>query len=313
MSRLAIDFKAMTANKISSPPVRRLPEDWEHFELYKNVRSALATLPAYFRTETRISGINVTDLQTLNTVLGATIEEQVVSALNAVRHVWDPEESYALYHFVRQAQTFPDVLLKRAADGHILMGIELKGWYVLAKEGEPSFRYRVTPAACAEADLVVVVPWVLAQVLSGSPIVFDPYVESARFAAEYRNYHWQYLKQHARVDPAIKSPKNVHPYPAKRDQVGDVSVGDQSNFGRFSRTGIMDDYLKEMKSRMLCGVRIEHWLLFLKTFQETRTDTEIRTRLGDLRNRIEQENRTIDSAHPVLEILNQLERLVGLS
>lgn len=29
------------------------------------------------------------------------------------------------------------------------MGIELKGWHVLAKEREPSFRYKVTPAACS--------------------------------------------------------------------------------------------------------------------------------------------------------------------
>ena len=29
------------------------------------------------------------------------------------------------------------------------MGIELKGWYVLAKEREPSFRQKVTPAACS--------------------------------------------------------------------------------------------------------------------------------------------------------------------
>jgi len=303
----------MTAHKISSPPTRPLLDGWEHFELYQNIRSAIATLPAYFRTETRISGINVTDLQTLNTALGATIEEQVVTTLNAIRHVWDPEERYSLYHFVRQAQTFPDVLLKRAVDSHILLGIELKGWYVLAKEGEPSFRYRVTPAACADADLVVVVPWVLAQVISGSPIVFDPYVESALFAAKFRNYHWRHLKK-AKIDRTIRQPENVHPYPSKRDQIGDISVGDQGNFGRFSRTGIMDAYLSEMKRRMLCGVRIEHWLYFLQAFQETSTEDEIRAGLGELRGRIEREIRTAAEPiiDPVLAILAQLERLAGL-
>lgn len=301
----------MTPSDIPPPPDRKLPEGWEHSELYQNVRSAIATLPAYFRTETRISGINVTDLQTLNTALGATIEEQVVTTLNAVRHVWDPEERYALYNFVRQAQTFPDVLLKRAADGDILLGIELKGWYVLAKEGEPSFRYRVTPAACAYADLVVVVPWVLAQVISGSPIVYEPYVESARFAAEYRNYHWRYLKQ-ARIDRTIRNPENVRPYPSKTDPIGDVAVGDQgNNFGRFSRTGIMDDYLVQMKRRMLCGVRIEHWLLFMQAFQETRVEDEIRDRIVALRDRIERETLTIEGPSPILAILAQLERLAG--
>jgi hypothetical protein len=49
------------------------------------------------------------------------------------------------------------------------MGIELKGWYVLAKEKEPSFRYKVTLTVCAPADLLVVVPWALSNVISGRP------------------------------------------------------------------------------------------------------------------------------------------------
>ena len=302
----------MMPSELPPPPEEKLPQDWEHFELYQNVRSAIATPPAYFRTETRISGINVTDLQTLNTALGATIEEQVVTTLNAIRHVWDPDERYSLYSFVRQSQTFPDVLLKRAADNDTLLGIELKGWYLLAKEGEPSFRYKVTPAACAEVDLVVVVPWVLAQVISGSPVVFDPYMVSARFAAEYRNYHWQYLKQ-ARIDRTIRSPEKVHPYPVKQDQIADVALGDPGNFGRFSRTGIMNDYLAEMRRRMLCGIRIEHWLYFMQAFQETRTDEEIRSRLSDLRDRIQRDQRAADSPNPILAILTQLERLAGLT
>ncbi len=85
--------------------------DWEHYQLYKDVREAIACLPIYFRTETHIAGIMATDLHTLNTVLGATIEEQVVRTLNLIRNTWDPDEKYALYTFARQAQTFPDVLL----------------------------------------------------------------------------------------------------------------------------------------------------------------------------------------------------------
>ena len=65
---------------------RELPESsWEHYELYSNVREAIATLPVYFRTETHIAGVMATDLHTLNTVLGATIEEQVVRTLNLIR------------------------------------------------------------------------------------------------------------------------------------------------------------------------------------------------------------------------------------
>jgi hypothetical protein len=74
------------------------------------------------------------DIFTLNSALGATIEEQVVASLNTLRPVWDPDRQYQTYGFVRQPQTFPDVLLRRKTDGQdILMGIELKGWYILAR------------------------------------------------------------------------------------------------------------------------------------------------------------------------------------
>src|SRR5260221_2995652 len=117
------------------PPSRNLPDaSWPHFALYANVREAIGTLPVYFRTETHIAGVLATDLHTLNTVLGATIEEQVVRTLNLIRTTWDPKQQYALYSFVRQPQTFPDVRLKKAVADETLMGLELKVWYLLAKE-----------------------------------------------------------------------------------------------------------------------------------------------------------------------------------
>jgi hypothetical protein len=57
------------------------------------VREAVSGVPIHFRTETHISGIMATDLHTLNTVLGATIEEQVVRTLNLTRNSWDPEDA----------------------------------------------------------------------------------------------------------------------------------------------------------------------------------------------------------------------------
>jgi hypothetical protein len=288
-----------------------LPEEsWEHYKLYQNIRAAIATLPAYFRTETRITGINVTDLQTLNSALGATIEEQVVTTLNSMRLVWDPEERYALYSFVRQAQTFPDVLLRRSSGHDILLGIELKGWYLLAKEGEPSFRFQVTPAAAGVPDLVVVVPWALAQVISGSPIVFDPYIESARYAAEYRNYHWQHVRQ-SESDRTIHHPPNVRPYPSKADAISDQTADQGGNFGRFARTSLMDDYLHQMKARTLAGLRVEHWLAFLKSFPENRTDEQIRKRLEALR--IDLGEPTEEVRASILRIIEELRRIAGLT
>lgn len=116
----------MTLSATPPPPQRDLPDpSWEHFALYKSVREAIATLPVYFRTETHISGIMATDLHTLNTVLGATIEEQVVRTLNLIRSTWDPDGRYALYSFVRQPQTFPDARLRKASGDETLTGAAL--------------------------------------------------------------------------------------------------------------------------------------------------------------------------------------------
>ncbi|WP_447859617.1 zinc ribbon domain-containing protein [Nitrospira calida] len=100
------------------------------------------------------------------------------------------------------------------------MGIELKGWYLLAKEAEPSLRFQVTAAACAQRDLIVVVPWVLGNVISGSPILFEPFIESAKYAADYRNYHWQYICE---TDAAIQRYAVRLRHPAFRDHL-DVHV-----------------------------------------------------------------------------------------
>jgi hypothetical protein len=112
-------------------------EDWAHHGLYIAVRNAVYALPAYFHTDLNISGIPVADLQNFNTSLGASIESQAVETLNSMRQVWDQEGAYADYTFVRQAQQFPDVILKATSpevEPQIIMGIELKGWYLLAKE-----------------------------------------------------------------------------------------------------------------------------------------------------------------------------------
>ena len=296
-------------------PTRELPaNDWQHFQLYKDVREAISCLPIYFRTETHISGIMATDLHTLNTVLGATIEEQVVRTLNMIRNTWDPDEKYALYSFVRQAQTFPDVLLRKTASGEILLGIELKGWYLLAKEAEPSLRFQATAAACAKPDLIVVVPWVLGNVISGSPLLFEPFVESAGYAAAYRNYHWQHIRR-TRLDTGIEIPHVVTPYPNKSDQILDKPISDGGhNFGRLASTGIMDADMKKLDDLQLCGIKTVYWREFLKTFQEGTTDAQARIALERLKQRVQQAT-DIPSpkAQSALSIIGELERLLDLT
>lgn len=302
----------MTSDVESKPPTRRLPRgNWQHIQLYRNVREAIASLPIYFRTETQISGIMATDLHTLNTVLGATIEEQVVRTLNLVRNAWDPDEKYALYSFVRQAQTFPDVLLRRASDGDVLMGIELKGWYLLAKEAEPSLRFQATAEACATQDLIVVAPWSLGNVISGSPMLFEPFVESAKFAAAYRNHHWQHVRK-TQLNREIELSEGVAPYPNKSDHILDRPVADSGhNFGRLARTGLMDSYINKVNDVYLCGIKAVHWREFLKIFQEGTTDVEAQTALVRLKGKVDAtEFASSDTARSALRILAEVERLL---
>lgn len=304
----------MTSSLPSPAPARKLPDaSWEHFALYNSIREAIATLPVYFRTETHIAGILATDLHTLNTVLGATIEEQVVRTLNLMRKTWDPDETYALFSFVRQPQTFPDVRLKKAAADDTLLGLELKGWYLLAKEAEPSLRFQTTAAACAVQDLIVVVPWVLGNVISGSPILFEPFIESAKHCAEYRNYHWMHLRRTER-ETHIEIAASVSPYPARSDQIADKPTYDGgNNFGRLARTGIMDSYIAKLNDVSLCGIKTDYWRQFLKAFQESTTDAQARAAIERLRQRIQETSTTSSAkAQAALVIVAELERLLDL-
>jgi hypothetical protein len=301
---------------MSSEPIRPiLSNDWEHAELYRRVKEALYALPTYFRTTTYIEGIAAIDIFTLNSALGATIENQVVNTLNQMRPVWDPNDKYLLYSFVRQSQTFPDVLLKKqnsdvSVDTDIILGIELKGWYLLAKEAEPSFRFQVTPSACANADMIAVVPWALNNVISGSPQIFSPYVESAKYAAEYRNYHWQKLRQ-TTSSSKIEQPGDISPYPKKSDKISDKPAFDSGgNFGRFARAGIMDEYLIQARSIQLSGISAQHWLDFFKIFRDQKSSSRIHQEILKLRNKLIADSVAPNQEYSPIEIiLLQLEKI----
>lgn len=249
------------------PPVLD-PSD-RRTKLRERVQNALLALPGYFDSSTNIEGLAATDLFSLNTVLGATIEVQVVQTLNRMRDVWDPDDEWTLYRFDRQAQTFPDVLLRcRNVSGgyNTALGVELKGWYVLAKEGEPSFRYQVTPSACSDWDLLVVVPWYLSNVLSGIPRVITPVCWSAKHVAEHRNHWWRHVRR-TQQDTSIESPLNAVPYMG-RDNTSDKPTKDGGgNFGRIARTGMMDEWVREIRQEALAGIPAEDWIEFLKRYE----------------------------------------------
>lgn len=267
-------------------------KNWKHRELYDRVLLAIQALPGHFSTGLNIEGVQATDLFTLNTALGASIEQSMVDCLNGLRQLWDPHERYPLYRFVRQSQTFPDVRLQKdAAQGSdgVILGIELKGWFVLAKEGEPSFRYKVTPAACAPQDLLVVVPWGFKNVISGAPVLMQPIIAEARFAAQMRNYYWQ----HGRESEASAKSRQVNlsshktPYPGKADKCADVPVSDGGkNFGRVSRCGIFDPEIDRILQSLASGIPLSAWQEFLRIFTEKMTSDSVYAKLDHLRDHV---------------------------
>lgn len=275
--------------------------------LQTRVRGALLALPGEFEFGNPVSGIAATDLFNLNTLLGAGIEVEVVRTLNKLRAMWDPNEEWLGYRFERSAQAFPDVRLVRRDEGanDIALGIELKGWWLLAKEGEPSLRYQVTPAACAPHDLVCVVPWHLSDAVAGIPQVIEPWVKSARFAAEFRDWHWQNAKNTVN-DTTIDHPAGATPYPKKADLVVAKPRFDADNFGRLPRSHpLMDDFLARSKSHEILGIAVKNWISFLKQHKQNATHDSIAEALQRM---LKQQDKRIapERAQELLSLIRQM-------
>jgi hypothetical protein len=251
----------------AAPTAPTFDEDDELGALTVRVRNALTSLPSFFEFGTNIEGVMATDLFALNGVLGAAIEVQVVATLNKMRDLWDPDEELLGYRFIRQSQTFPDVLLV-GPTGDKKLGIELKGWYLLAKEGMPSLRYSTTPAACTKYDLLVVVPWHLSNVLSGTPVCVEPWAISAKYAAEYRNFWWEFVRAPKEPDKPRGVTLSTHttPYPSKDMPIADEAEYDKgNNFGRLARVpSLMRTFLEDAKGGLALGIPIRDWVAFLK-------------------------------------------------
>lgn len=286
------------------PPVETPPTTPPHalarVQLWHDVRDALAALPGYFRSTLSVTGVMATDLHAFNASLSTAIEQEVVDLLNRLReNTWDRTGAWTLYRFERQPQRFPDVILKTDAPGVsplILMGIELKGWYVLAKEGEPSYRFRVTPNVCTEFDLIAVYPWGFSNVISGTPVLDRPYVVGAKYAAEYRNWHWQFgmQSQTPGAGRLIDFSPATQPYPLKSDPLSDRAVNDSGgNFGRFARTGTMDAFIDELDQSLQAGIPVRAWRQFLKVFTEGYQPETLDTFINRLRRQRRSDPRAI--------------------
>lgn len=257
-----------------------LPQDDDRTVLREGVIRALYAVPMHFSSTINVEGISTTDLFAMNTLLGGAIESQTVETLNATRAIWDPQNCWADYEFKRYAESFPDVRLEPNDGGKPLIGIELKGWYLLAKEEEPSFRFRASADAMTVWDLIAVFPWSLSNVISGTPILESPFIEQAKYAADLRTHYWETRSAMAQ---RVEHP-DTHPYPIPGSTYSDIVRDDRGgNFGRIARiTGLMDDWVEEAMKTSLAGIEARWWVRFFKLFDERGDENTIRSKFKRL-------------------------------
>ena len=137
----------------------------------------------------------------------------------------------------------------------------------------------------------MVVPWHLKNILSGKPVIHRPYIEQARYVADYRNWWW--VHERNTKDPTdmrriiCPDPLPDH-YAAPGAKVSDIPVRDGgANFGRIARIGtLMDSYIAAAKQTPVAGIPDVHWLRFFQLHSESKDTEEILRRLtGQLAKR----------------------------
>ena len=144
------------------------------------------------------------------------------------------------------------------------------------------------------------------------PKLAEPYVELARYVAEYRNHHWEHVMSHKK-SPRVITSSFRHPYPSKTDEILDKAEDDAGrNFGRIARTRLMDTFCEAAGERLLSGIPARYWRQFFKTFTETATVETIETMLDRFAEDI---SRTWNADHPdhdkVIAVLRQVARSLG--
>lgn len=266
-----------------SPQADETPgKTWEHRELWDRVKDALSILPEHFDFPTLIEGIPAPDIPSANTLLGSGIEAHIPRALNRIRHIWDPDGKYEEFSFTRQPQVFPDVPFRELKpNGRTLFALEIKSWYVLAREREPSLRITVSKEWCHQADLVVVYPWALSNAIAGKARLFTPFVVGCRTAARVRNAYWSNRGKTAE-DKKILLPKGKPSFwPAKGTEFNDTPAHDKGgNFGRLARTGVMNAFISQLfEQQTIADIPLGAWQKFLTVYAATGSLDELTSQL----------------------------------
>lgn len=304
------DSEAAVYAAVTAPRRYDIDPDDPRTKLRGNVIEAVRAIPFYFQSPITIEGLDAGDLFSLNTLLGGAIEVQTVDTLNRVRTVWDPDDEWQDYGFKRFPQSFPDVRLVRGGDANTpALGIELKGWYLLSKEAEPSFRYRASSDASTEWDLLVCVPWTLSNVLSGTPRIHEPYIEQAKYAADMRTHYWQHMRRGdaSSRNTSIRHPENVGPYPTPGAHISDVPAADSgSNFGRLARiNGLMTEWTARLVDSPVSGIPARYWIEFLRAFSESNDDEQLRRKIANVVRKSDA-SASAERTERVIELLTEL-------
>lgn len=270
---------------METPHHYKLNPEEPRTQLRDNLVRALEAVAVQFSSTIMIEGIDATDLFGMNALLGGAIEAQTVTVLNRLRDIWDPDERYVEYAFKRYPESFPDVRLVSTDESQPIIGIELKGWYLLSKEAEPSFRFRASADAMTEFDLLVCYPWSLSNVLSGQPVLHTPFIEQGKYAADMRTYYWENRVGSSKGRSTEIVHPDTHPYPEPRAEFLDKPVVDGgNNFGRIARGPLMTEFVERTLEKPLAGIPARCWIQFLKLFAEGNSSEQIARGLERIAN-----------------------------
>jgi hypothetical protein len=160
---------------------------------------------------------------------------------------------------------------------------------------------------------LVVIPWFLSEVISGTPNLLFPFIELGKYAAEYRNFYWTRYRVSSvtRSSGIIRPPVEFrHPYPESKVEASDKAENDKgNNFGRIARAGLLDNYLLKIKLQDYLGIRVSHWMKFFKAMSENKTNQEIDKQLDIILQTIESE---ISDNQEITEYIKDFQELVEI-
>jgi hypothetical protein len=150
----------------------------------------------------------VSVLSEFNNYVGQGIENTLVQHLNnAAYEKWSKQDQNL--QFARNTVQFPDLLLVDEEKDECFLHVEVKSWYIFASDPITA-RFHTAPEYIKDDCLLVVFPWYMTEIVSGTPKLLSPLVGSAKELAERRDQVWIDGYQ-GRADPGTKKVETPPP------------------------------------------------------------------------------------------------------